>query len=55
MVAIYMSNLDSFPLILFHMSEFTEFVYATDFKDLHNKDLNTIPWLPHTLFTYLKK
>ena len=37
------------------MSEFVEFVYDTDFKDLHNKYLAMILWLPHTLLAYLRK
>ena len=37
------------------MSKFAEFVYDTDFKDLYNKSLTMMPWLPHTLLTYLQK
>ena len=37
------------------MSEFAEFVYNIDFKDLHNKNLVMMTWLPHTLITYLQK
>ena len=33
----------------------SEFVYNTDFKDMHNKNLAIMPWLPHILITYLQK
>ena len=49
-----MNNLDSFPLILLCMYDFVEFVYYNGFKDLHNKNLAMMTWLPHILLTYLK-
>ena len=55
MVAFDMNNLDSFPLILLCVSKFAEFFYNNEFKDLHNKNLAVMPWLPHTLLTFLQK
>ena len=37
------------------MSEFAEFIYENDFKDLYDKNLTMMPWLPHTLLIYLQK
>ena len=50
-----MKNLDFFLRILLCVSEFADFVYNNDLKDLHTKNLAMIPCLSHTLLTYLKK
>ena len=53
MVSFDMNNLDSYLFILLHMSEFAELIYENYFKNIRNKNLAMIPWLPHTLLTYL--
>ena len=55
LVTFDMANPSTYPLILFRMSEFAEFVYDNQFKSLHDKHLPSMPWLPHTLLTYLQK
>ena len=55
LVTFDMSDTSTYPLILFRMSEFAEFVYDNQFKSLHDKHLPSMPWLPHTLLTYLQK
>ena len=37
------------------MSEFAEFIYDNDFKDLHNKNLAMMMWLPHSILKNLQK
>ena len=55
MVSFDMNDLDSFPLIILLVSEVAEFIYDNYFKDLHNKNLAMIQWLPHSLLTYPQK
>ena len=37
------------------MSEFAEFIYDNDFKDLRDNNMTMMPWLPHSLLIYLQK
>ena len=50
-----MSDTFIYPLILLRISEFTEFIYDSDFKHQYETHLITIPWLLHTLLCYLQK
>ena len=50
-----MSNFSSYLTVLLHMSDFSELIYDNKLKDLHNKNLDMMKWLPFFLLIYLKK
>ena len=55
LVTFNMAGTSTYPLVLFRMSEFSDFVHDNQFKSLHDKHLPSMPWLPHTLLIYLQK
>jgi hypothetical protein len=49
------NNTSSYPLILLRYSEFAEYIYDSEFKSLFQKHIPAMPWLPHSLISYIQQ
>ena len=55
MISFNLSDTDTYPIILLRMSKFAEFMYDNQFDFLSDKHMSLMPWIPHTLLTYLQR
>ena len=55
MVKFDINSSDTYPLILFRLSQFTEYIYDSEFKALLTSHLTSSPWLPHALISHLQQ